>query len=94
MMSDPSGSERRVNSEREVKTRLVSSVDPFPLFRARIEYVVNVRMGATTGVLKPASDQYGNRGEKRGAGSILKSIFHTKIFLNFFEIRSSFTRKP
>lgn len=57
MISDPSGSERSVNSERDVKTRFVSSVLPLPLLRARTENTVKVRIGATTGVLKPESDQ-------------------------------------
>jgi hypothetical protein len=49
MMSDPNGSVRSVNSEREVKTVAVSSVLPPSVFFAMTEKTANARMGDTIG---------------------------------------------
>lgn len=48
MISEPSGSDRRVKSDKEVNTFAVSSV-VLPLLRARMEKTAKVKMGATTG---------------------------------------------
>ncbi len=48
-MSDPNGSVRSVNSEREVKTVAVSSVLPPSVFFAMTEKTANARMGDTIG---------------------------------------------
>ena len=51
IISDWSGSARSVKSDREVKIFAVSRVDRLLFLWAMSEYTVNVRIGATTGVM-------------------------------------------
>jgi hypothetical protein len=51
MIRDCKGSDRRVNSDSEVKTLAVSRVTPLLLFRAMTENTAKVTIGAATGVI-------------------------------------------
>lgn len=93
MIRDPRGSDKSVKSDRDVNTLAVSSVSPSPLFRARTENSVNVRIGAAIGVLKPRLRSQPGVRDGGFEFLLLKAIFQTKIFRNFFEMRNSLTRR-
>lgn len=82
-----------MKSERDVNTLAVSSVSPSPLFRARTENRANVRIGAAIGVLKPRLRSQPDFARSEVKCLLLKAIFQTKIFRNFFEMRNSLTRR-